>query len=618
MNDFGLKHLIEYCKFEEEYSQVNIVKVLCIKQINDTILLKLDRINKNDIQHSHIISRVGENDKKIGYINEYIDELEGLHIFNFKSNYNAAHFDKQNILIKKENLACLRILKAIEYKESKEKLEKLFNAYINPNTKFGDRLDFNLIPEIPIHFNKSQKDAIRHALSNNKTTAIIGPPGTGKTTVITEIITNFIRDEKSVLCLATSHVSVDGIIEKIKQEDYKIFPIRLGRSNKIKYTKNTIENIDETIKNEVREYLQNKLSLNYLPDWMKSDLIFTKNTHDETNQNRKCLNENLEKLESKFISRKNQLKTSFLDLNDKSIEELLDTHNHLFPLFSTQIGFNEIFFSEDNRVKKYKKGFDVLIIDEASRLSIPEFVLSAMYAKKIILVGDDKQLQMIIPDYLVKACHNGQIHNVLLKSAFTNMISAKGVETIKMLNTQYRMARSIVKISNNLFYGGKIKTGKNVNKYPNDKYYTRVIWSDIESQEEFDRNLLSYFNMDEIRKTQELCDILINKKNVKEEDITIISFYNAHKIKLKDNISKLINIETVDSFQGKENEIIILNFVRTNKFGHIDDPQRFNVAMTRAKSFLFIIGNKKLYKNNYWVGQGMFNLRTVQTHTGSF
>ena len=136
----------------------------------------------------------------------------------------------------------------------------------------------------------------------------------------------------------------------------------------------------------------------------------------------------------------------------------------------------------------------------------------------------------------------------------------------------------------------------------------------------------SSFNEYEYKKTILLLNEIKKDSRIDiEKDVSIITFYNAQKYILQKAFEKEFKnkkkVETVDSFQGKENEIIIINMVRTKKTGFVNDAQRLNVALTRAKSYLFIIGDKKFWENKYWenkywVGQGMFDLNCIETRIG--
>ena len=246
--------------------------------------------------------------------------------------------------------------------------------------------------------------------------------------------------------------------------------------------------------------------------------------------------------------------------------------------------------------------FDVMLMDEASQVASYESLIPLLKCKKFILVGDDKQLQPIEKSNLLKE----------LKLSIFNRLKDKYPENSSFLDTQYRMNKMIADMASNLFYDGKLKTFAGIAdqtlEYQLDTE-TRIIINPKTPLTFIDTDEAEYYengieggceNTLEAKLVIHIVNALLDN-NVKPSEIGVITPYKKHKsaiIKLLDNTT--VEVNTVDGFQGREKEVIIMSFCkskigRLGKFSRnfIEDPTRLNVAITRARKKLVIIGNSK-------------------------
>lgn len=242
--------------------------------------------------------------------------------------------------------------------------------------------------------------------------------------------------------------------------------------------------------------------------------------------------------------------------------------------------------------------FDVAIIDEASQATIPSILIPIAKAHRFILAGDHKQLPPTIISQ--KA---GELENTLFEA-----LIRKYPHKSQLLNVQYRMNKLLMKFPNSEFYNNSLKSDSSVNE---------INVSDIINSKH-DEEALLFINTSNIENNKEnhLKDSksIINKveaeiavsvandyltAGVSEDQVGIISPY-ADQVKLIQQKTP-VEVKTVDGFQGREKEVIIISTVRSNDNGNIgflSDLRRLNVAITRAKRKLIIIGNKDTLKSN--------------------
>ena len=250
---------------------------------------------------------------------------------------------------------------------------------------------------------------------------------------------------------------------------------------------------------------------------------------------------------------------------------------------------NSMCFSEYLKDKK----FDIAIIDEWSQATFPSTLLPILLSEKFIIAWDHKQLPPTVlnPDskYL-----NKSLFETLIDLVFSNWYTD---QYYNLLQIQYRMNETLMQFPNQYFYNGKLEAAdivKNIKledivwkkawKYINTQEV--LYWFDLKWRQKLHWDSKSYYNLEEINFIGDLLKELFNL-GIKSEYIWIISPYSAQVSLLKDKFEGLwVEINTIDGFQWREKEIIIISWVRTEKLGFLTDPRRLNVAITRSKRLL--------------------------------
>jgi len=396
--------------------------------------------------------------------------------------------------------------------------------------------------------NISQKTAITEALNADPLTLIQGPPGTGKTFTLYEIIARIHEQNLSakykmkILFCAPSNIAVDNLA--LKLEENKINSVRVYAAMREKS-----DDIDENLhKISLHRMVQRETGLK----------------HDHH-------------LEDKYyaIYRKEE---------DKILKEA-----EIIGCTCSCAG--------DKRL--LNMDFNYVIIDEAAQaLEMESLIAINRCTKKLILCGDHKQLGPLVFSNLAKSLGLGM-------SLFERL--AKKTQPI-LLETQYRMHEKIAEYPSFAFYENKIKTGvkRIINiQFPWPNQESPQLFCHIAGKEEIGPNGTSFLNRDEAYFIKSVVDKLIAIK-VKPETIGIITPYLAQKYYLinKEKINENVKIASVDEFQGKEKDYILISCVRSNEelgVGFLHEINRINVAITRAKLGMVICGNKNtLQKNESW------------------
>lgn len=478
----------------------------------------------------------------------------------------------------------LKILKSIILGNKKPKLPKKINI------DFFDK-----------HLNSSQKEAVSKAVGSDDVFLIHGPPGTGKTRTLTEIILQEVKMGKRVLATADSNTATDNLLYNlVKYKDLKV--CRLGHPTRID---------EQLIHHSLYHIVENHSDYKKI-DEIREKAIKLSEERDKykkpTPQFRRGLtDEQIEKYALKDRGTRGifpeDMKSMYnwLKLN-KEVQKLFDAAKVMEEaLIKKVIMESNVVVSTNGSagIEELEKiRFDTVVIDEGSQATEPSCYIPIVHGEKIIMGGDHKQLP---PTIL-----NQKAEKILSKTLFEKLIN-KYPENSSILTIQYRMNDKIMQFSNNKFYNGILKSDKNVKNrtlkiYTKDMSYpyneildkTPIVFVDTslipEKFEIIKKGSSSKYNPLEAKIVIELSKIL-SEKNI---DFGIISPYKDQVKFLKEQIDGTIN--TVDGFQGKEKEVIIFSLTRSNEeglIGFLTDERRLNVAITRAKKKLIIIGDKE-------------------------
>lgn len=488
-----------------------------------------------------------------------------------------------------ENLKHLNLKgkNALEYTLNKRNPKK------NRSVPYIDYIDTSL--------NKSQKSAIENALSCENFYLIHGPFGTGKTRTLVELISQETRQNHKVLATAESNAAVDNILERL-MENKKLNLTRLGHPQRV-----SKHNITQTLAYKVENHRLNKKIKkiqNKIDNLIEKRSTYTKPTPQyrrgygdydilyNASKGKGGRGISPEKMKSmaqwiEYNQLIDELHDDIKRVENKMIRDIIEESNVILATNSSAA------LESIARTK-----FDVAIIDEASQATIPSVLIPISKAHRFILAGDHKQLPpTIISD---KAWE-------LEKTLFEELIKIYPFKS-QLLNVQYRMNSLLMKFPNAEFYNNSLKSDSSVD----DITINDIINSTTEEEAMLfiDTSEVDITGEKHLKDSKSIinkleADIAVNiaddylKAGLSEDEIGIISPY-ADQVKIIQDRTP-VEVKTVDGFQGREKEIIIISTVRSNENGNIGflkDLRRLNVAITRAKRKLIIIGNKKTLKHD--------------------
>ncbi len=461
--------------------------------------------------------------------------------------------------------------------------------------------DVPYISYIDENLNDSQKKAIENGLSCENFFLIHGPFGTGKTRTLVELISQETRQGHKVLATAESNAAVDNILERL-MDNKKLTLTRLGHPQRV-----SKHNITQTLAYKAENHKLNKKIKKIhkkIDNMIEKRKVHTKPTpqyrrgygdYDILNMASKGkggrgISSDKMKSMAKWIEINQEIDESHDEIKrieNRMIKDIIDSSDVILATNSSSA------LEAIARVK-----FDVAIIDEASQATIPSVLIPIAKAHRFILAGDHKQLPpTIISDRA----------GALSKTLFEELIRIYPFKS-QLLNIQYRMNSLLMKFPNEEFYNNGLKSDSSVDdinirdildSHQDEDALLFIDTSDIsDNRERHLKDSKSIVNEIEAEIAIRLADDYL-KDGVDEADIGIISPY-ADQVKIiQDNTP--IEVKTVDGFQGREKEIIIISTVRSNDNGNIgflSDLRRLNVAITRAKRKLIIIGNRETLITN--------------------
>ena len=488
-----------------------------------------------------------------------------------------------------ENLKHLNLKgkNALEYTLNKRNPKK------NRSVPYIDYIDTSL--------NKSQKSAIENALSCENFYLIHGPFGTGKTRTLVELISQETRQNHKVLATAESNAAVDNILERL-MENKKLNLTRLGHPQRV-----SKHNITQTLAYKVENHRLNKKIKkiqNKIDNLIEKRSTYTKPTPQyrrgygdydilyNASKGKGGRGISPEKMKSmaqwiEYNQLIDELHDDIKRVENKMIRDIIEESNVILATNSSAA------LESIARTK-----FDVAIIDEASQATIPSVLIPISKAHRFILAGDHKQL----PPTIISDKAWG-----LEKTLFEELIKIYPFKS-QLLNVQYRMNSLLMKFPNAEFYNNSLKSDSSVD----DITINDIINSTTEEEAMLfiDTSEVDITGEKHLKDSKSIinkleADIAVNiaddylKAGLSEDEIGIISPY-ADQVKIIQDRTP-VEVKTVDGFQGREKEIIIISTVRSNENGNIGflkDLRRLNVAITRAKRKLIIIGNKKTLKHD--------------------
>lgn len=486
--------------------------------------------------------------------------------------------------------------------------------------------------------NDRQLEAVTKSVLAKDLALIQGPPGTGKTTVIAEIIWQEIRKNSDCRILLTSqtNLAVDNALERL-QDQPGIRPVRIGKPDKL-------------------EPEGRRFSLPVMDSWAQD----SENSDD--NATRIWIDRIVKKISNdpKYSSAISSWKDE-LEAKDKhsrtEFSRLYRSNVNLVAATCSICGSRDFvesysdIFGGNERPDMF---FDVVIMDEASKATPLEMAVPLVLGKKIIVIGDHKQLPPMMDentiDSALERINKKEIAQKLQKaeSQFKRLFeaAAKVRKTIvATLDTQYRMHEQIMNTIKQFYQEelaatGGLKCGitetmdipdltnkgsrwHGITLNPIIEPSTHAVWVDVHTPETYlspgYKNEGELKAIDLVLKALQQADgyseFINAQQKPEDKEIGIITFYSAQSREIKKKYKgKNYRMDVVDRFQGMERNIIIVSTVRSNpknNIGFAKEIERINVAFSRARRLLIVVGNKRQFESNSNYAASIANMKTV-------
>jgi len=506
--------------------------------------------------------------------------------------------DSEVIDLPDENqLAVVKLANDVTYKRLNSALKDLDKRV---NSRLGDILLGEAEPSVPhqtldpniidpgsqqIRFNNSnlddsQQEAVKFALKQRELAIIHGPPGTGKTTTVVELIVQAVRCGQKILVTAPSNIAVDNLLQRLVKE--RVRCVRLGHPARIsgdlhKYS------IDAQIKTSDQSQIVRDI-------YKEIDDI---------------LSNVKKKKEGRGFREIKALRKELKERERKVLKEILSNAQVILGTLASSGADSPLkFLPEDH--------FSMIVIDECSQSLEMSCWMVVGWASKLVLAGDHQQLP---PTILCKKAAK-ELEVTLME----RMIGVHGNNVVRMLTTQYRMNQLIMQWSSDALYEGQVRAGSCVANHVladlpgvTRSELTETVLLLIDTA---GADMLEFSTLDGISKGNEGEASLVCQKvkelvefGLKQEDMAVITPYNLQVETIRMNLHNQYNrveVHSVDGFQGREKEVVILSLVRSNpdrEVGFLAEKRRLNVAVTRARRQVIMICDTETVSNDQFLDE---------------
>lgn len=430
------------------------------------------------------------------------------------------------------------------------------------------------------YLNASQLQAVQHVLNAEDLAIIHGPPGTGKTTTLVAAIAELSKTEKPILVTAPSNAATDHITHELGKEGLKV--VRVGN----------LSRMDDQILPFTLEYLLASHSRSSeLNNYKKraEEMRRMAGKYKRSFGKEERMQRDLLYKEARALSSEARL------LEEYMIDDILQMAD---VITATPVGLQT----------KYLEGrrFSTVVMDEAAQSLLPAALIPMLKADKLIMAGDPYQLPPTVKSI---DAQKGGLQTTLMDICLKNI-----PDSFSLLNVQYRMHEAIMEFSNRWFYENKLLAHPTVAHrslgFSEDKFppFLFIDTAGTGFEEQMNPESRSLFNEGEIGLVKQiLSELLEVSEEGKIPSVAVIAPYREQVLKLQEEIfsdtvfKQLFSIDTIDSFQGQERDVVIISLVRSNERGEIgflQDYRRMNVAMTRAKKCLIMIGDSATLAND--------------------
>ncbi len=481
---------------------------------------------------------------------------------------------------------------------------------------------------VQTNLNSYQLQAVRGSLQARDLFLIHGPPGTGKTTTLVESILQHIQRKQRVLATADSNTAVDNLVEKLMSLRCRV--IRIGNPARLN-EKITSVSLDHQVQDDP-DY-QHALSLR---DKIAAIREEQQNFIKPTGQSRRGLSDDqILKLSGKGATSRGLAQSNIHRMAEwirlqRQVNGLLEESKKLEKkAIHGILGAAGVICATNSAAGSellINYSFDVVFIDEATQSTEPSCLIPVVKASKWILAGDHKQLPPTVLCQEADALHY---------SLFERWMENLNERSSQILQIQYRMHEKIMRFSNLSFYDGKLKASPKVKAHHIGQLSGFLIPEMIPDKlvpvldpsiplcfinvadgvEQKIKGSFSYYNRAEAQTVVEITRLLMDCR-LFPDDLGIISPYEQQVNNIRSALTGSgIEVKTVDGFQGREKEVMIISLVRANdrrQLGFLTDYRRLNVALTRARRKLILVGHVPTLKSDEFYRRLLMSIDTIK------
>jgi ATP-dependent RNA/DNA helicase IGHMBP2 len=458
-----------------------------------------------------------------------------------------------------------------------------------------DREQRELLPNV---LNSSQQEAVQAALASETVCIIHGPPGTGKTTTLIQLIKELVRQGEQVLVCAPSNTAVDWLTLLLQKQGLNA--LRMGH----------LSRMDQEV---LESSLEQKLAKHDEAKHLKKIRMQAEELRRLAGSYKRHFGPEERAQRSRLLREARELSSWSKELEHRITDDIIDQAQVITCTLSGS-------HSQHLRQRRFK----TCIIDEAAQALQASCWLAMSKADRAVLAGDPFQLPPTVKDE--QAARQGLTVTLLDLAIQAGM-------NLHLLQVQYRMHAHIMQFSNQWFYSGRLVAHDSAGQRTLGSAQAAMpVLEFIDTagcgfQEERCAQTGSYLNRDEYRLLREHMDPFLHQVWQENPRIGVLSPYKAQVLYMQEEIIADypegfdISIQTVDGFQGQERDIIYISLVRSNdeqQIGFLKDYRRMNVAMTRSRKKLIIIGDSATIGGDPFFGAFLQYVESIDAYRSAW